>query len=205
MAGLNVFLQERVRQFLDLRGMGVSVQGIESVQPVVLLGGFPIERQPQYEKGPAVVRRWVGFHNVGAVALNYALIHLRPVAGQILHIQKVRVTSATAGNTPMSIGRTGVITAATWGHSHYTNQRLLFTDIGVSLVEIIGANQVAFPTFYGYHLIWVPQYGNQPIDVDYILVHPADGGADLGGLTVCTGIVNAELSVSFEGVAYDVA
>ena len=188
-------IQGRVRQLLGLRG-APSVDGIESVQPVVQIAGFPIDRQPQLESGDMIPRNFMASAICPAVAARYSCVQIRAPVGSVLWVRQIIIGSAQT-NTGTFVGRTGPLTFGAFGDAHYNDARLPWMDLGFTELEVGYENAVALPGFFGSAYHW----GSTTLqfNIDYILAYNA---AALTGLTVARETVNLALHATFIGTTF---
>jgi hypothetical protein len=190
-------IQSRVRQLLQLKGYAPII-GVESVQPVAVIAGFPQQRQPQLEKGDMLVRRFVASMIAPAVVAEYNQIQIRATVGTVLHITRVMIAFAGAAGSAF-IGRTANLTSLGAGNAHFVDSDLQFTDIGFTVCDLIRASAAANPTFYGRYTPFTVANAHILMDVDYVLRYVP---GNLTGLTVANTGTNGTLYASFEGVAF---
>jgi hypothetical protein len=188
-------IQARVRQILGLTG-GPGIEAIEAIQPVVVIAGYPQDRQPQMESGDMIVREFTAEGEQAAVAGAYSQIQIRTLdPGSLVWIREITIANQSTSFL-LKIARSTNITALTYGTANWTDFRMPYNSIAGPFEIANGATAVP-STVYGAQQITVPGTASVVFPVNFILQ-----AGTLEGLEVRRGGVNAALIASFKGIVF---
>jgi hypothetical protein len=205
-------LQSRIRAIMGLRG-GPPIEAEEAVLPVVVVGSWPADRQPNLETGAMIPRRFVAVvEEVVAGAGSHARAGIRAGdVGVILWIRRLWAYSRdAAAHVEAKIGRAAAWAPATGLTAAFTDTRMPTTSIYPSPVDG-GANEFAaganatFRTYIQTMVMGGTGATSAPptcFEVDEILV---TDGVSPDVFTVELVTVDRDLVVAFEGYVFDQA